>query len=91
MKKTQENNANVKNNINGDRNGKRVVKYKLLEMELIRTGITKRELADRIGMRYDTLCSKMRGKIPFLGGEAVLIKRALESHYRLEELFSADV
>ena len=90
MKKTQENNTNTTNN-NGDRNRKSVVKYKLLEMELIRTGITKRELADRIGMRYDTLCSKMRGKTPFLGGEAVLIKRALESHYRLEELFTPTV
>ena len=85
MRKTQENNTN------GDRNEKRVVKYKLLEMELIRTGITKRELADRIGMRYDTLCSKMRGKTPFCGGEAVLIKRTLESSYPLEELFTPTV
>lgn len=85
MRKTQENNTN------GDRNGKRVVKYKLLEMELIRTGLTKRELADRIGMRYDTLCSKMRGKTPFCGGEAVLIKRTLESSYPLEELFTPTV
>ena len=90
MKKTQTNNTNVTNN-NGDRNRKSVVKYKLLEMEMIRTGITKRELADRIGMRYDTLCSKMRGKTPFCGGEAVLIKRTLESSYPLEELFTPTV
>lgn len=90
MKKTQENNTNTTNN-NGDRNRKSVVKYKLLEMEMIRTGITKRELADRIGMRYDTLCSKMRGKTPFCGGEAVLIKRTLESSYPLEELFTPTV
>lgn len=85
MRKTQE------NNINGDCNEKRTVKYKLLEMELIRTGITKRELADRIGMKYDTLCSKMRGKTDFRGGEAVLIKRTLGSSYPLEELFTPTV
>ena len=85
MTKTQESNTN------SDRNEKRVVKYKLLEMEMIRTGITKKELADRIGMKYETLCSKMRGKTDFRGGEALLIKRVLESNYRLEELFSADV
>ena len=90
MKKTQTNNTNVTNN-NGDRNRKSVVKYKLLEMEMIRTGITKEELADRVSMKYDTLCSKMRGKTDFRLGEMVLIKRALESHYRLEELFAPTV
>ena len=91
MTKTQENNTNAKNNTNGDRNRKSVVKYKLLEMEMIRTGITKEELADRVSMKYDTLCSKMRGKTDFRLGEMVLIKRTLESDYRLEELFAPTV
>ena len=45
MRKTQENNTN------GDCNEKRVVKYKLLEMEMIRTGITKERT--RRSYRYE--------------------------------------
>lgn len=61
--------------------------YRRLEAELVYFGITKQELAEKIGMRYDTLCAKLRGDSAMTFEESVKIKRAIGSDYPLEELF----
>lgn len=61
--------------------------YKRLNAEMAYFGIDRRRLAEKTGIRYDTLCLKLNGKSSITAGEAFKIKRAIGSDYPLEELF----
>lgn len=52
--------------------------YVNLNAEIARCGISKRVLAERIGMRYGTLITKMAGKAPFTIEEARTITKQFE-------------
>lgn len=61
--------------------------YRNLEAELVRAGITKREMAKRIGCTPATLSLKLNGKAPLYFSEAVRIKEALKIDMPLDKLF----
>lgn len=59
-----------------------------IEAELVRQGITKKQLAQAIGIGYNTLLMKLRGDTAFTLDEAFAIKRHIKSEQSIEELFS---
>lgn len=61
--------------------------YRELEAKIAYKGISKKMLADDIGMNYNTLLSKMSGKSKFTLDEAVRIKAYLKEDISIEELF----
>jgi lambda repressor-like predicted transcriptional regulator len=63
--------------------------YKELEAELARKGMTKKDLALKTGIRYQTLNSKLRREYPLTFDECLKIKKALQSTIPLENLFYA--
>ena len=62
--------------------------YREVNVELARKGMTKKGLAQKIGMRYQTLLGKLSGKYPITYDECLEIKKGLESDLTLEELFA---
>lgn len=50
--------------------------------------ISKRDIADRLGITYNTLLLKLSGKATFTLDEAMLLKEILKSDLSIEELFS---
>lgn len=63
------------------------VMYKELETQIAYRGISKKEIAAAINMKYNTFLSKMRGKSKFTLDEAVCIKEYLKEDIAIEELF----
>lgn len=61
--------------------------YRMLESKIAFKGISKKKLADDIHMNYNTLLTKMSGKVKFTLDEAVLIKEYLDESISVEELF----
>lgn len=61
--------------------------YKELNAELARIGWDKKQLAEKIGMSYSTLITKLRGEAPLKLDEAISIKRVIGSTMPLESLF----
>lgn len=64
--------------------------FKKLEALLIETGITRTELAARIGITYNTLNQKINHKSPFTIDEAFKIKKVLNTKLSLDEIFKND-
>ena len=64
--------------------------YRRLEAELVFHGMTKQELSEKTGIRYNTLVLKLSGGAPLQFSEAVAIKKAIGSKYTLEELFECE-
>lgn len=62
--------------------------YRNLEAEIARNGFTKKELADKLGMRYATLVDKLNGKYPFYLEQALQIKEVVAPDCELEYLFT---
>ena len=52
---------------------------------------SKKEIAKKMGMTYNTLCLKLRGIYPFTLDESFLLKSLLKSSLPLEELFRRKV
>ncbi len=64
--------------------------YRVLEAELVRRGITRKELAAYLDIQYNTLNAKLRGDSCFTLDEAIKIKTALGTNLTIEELFERD-
>lgn len=62
--------------------------FRNLEAELVRAGISKKELARKIGCTPATLSLKLKGKAPLYFSEAVKIKEILGIKLPLDELFN---
>lgn len=58
-----------------------------LNAEMARQGWTRKDLANKTGIRYQTLNEKLNGKRPFTFPETVKIKNALSTELTLEQIF----
>ena len=61
--------------------------YKELEAQIAYRGISKKQLAADINMKYSTFLDKMSGRSKFTLDEAVCIKEYLQEDIAIEELF----
>ncbi len=61
--------------------------YHMLQAQMMLAGMTRKTLADAVGIHYMTLSRKMQGKSPFTLEEALKIKAALRCSMPVEELF----
>lgn len=61
--------------------------YKELEAKIAYQGISKKQMAVAINMKYSTFLAKMSGKSKFTLDEAVCIKEYLQEDIAIEELF----
>lgn len=61
--------------------------YKRIEAQMVLFGISKKELAYKLGIGYNTLLAKMRGERDFTLKEAWEIKRLLKLQDPIEILF----
>jgi len=61
--------------------------YERIEAQIVLSGISKRELANRIGISYNTLNIKLNGKSAFTLDEAVKIKKEIKAIEPVEALF----
>ena len=48
--------------------------YRNLEAEMAREGITRKDLAETLGVRYATIIDKMKGRYSFTLDEAFIIR-----------------
>lgn len=63
------------------------IMYKELEAQIAYQGISKKQMAVAINMKYSTFLAKMSGKSKFTLDEAVCIKEYLQEDIAIEELF----
>lgn len=61
--------------------------YRELEAKIAYRGISKKQMAVDIDMKYNTLLAKLSGKSKFTLDEAVCIKEYLKEDIAIEELF----
>lgn len=61
--------------------------YKTLEAKLVFVGMTKKELAKKMNIGYNTLLLKFKGESSFTFDEALIIKRIINADEPIEELF----
>lgn len=61
--------------------------YVQVDIELAAARMNRKELAERSGIAYNTLLSKLSGKYPMTLDECFAIKKALGSKKSLEKLF----
>jgi len=61
--------------------------YKNLEAEMVRKGITRKDLAALLKVRYATISLKLNGKSKLYYDEALKIKEAFFPEYDVEYLF----
>ena len=62
--------------------------YKRLESEMVLHNVTRKDLADAIGVQYNTILLKLRGVYGFTLDEAFKIKEFLKTDLPLDELFA---
>lgn len=65
--------------------------YRNVKVEMARKNINIMDLADKTGIRYQTLTLKLNGSSQLLFSEARKIKAALETEVPLEDLFAEEV
>ncbi|WP_420038583.1 helix-turn-helix domain-containing protein [Parageobacillus thermoglucosidasius] len=65
--------------------------YKNLAAEMARKGITKKDLARSLNLRYPTVVDKTNGKSRFYLDEAIKIKETFFPDLDLEYLFESDI
>lgn len=61
--------------------------YVQVDIELAASRMSRKDLAERSGIAYNTLLGKLSGKFPITLDECFAIKRALGSKKPLEKLF----
>lgn len=61
--------------------------YKRIEAQMVLLGVTKKELAYKLGLSYNTLLAKLRGERDFTLREAWKVKEFLKLHEPIEILF----
>ena len=64
--------------------------YKNLEAEMVRKGISRKDIADVLGVRYGTVIEKLSGKYEFKLKEAFAIKKEIFPNLDIEYLFEKD-
>ena len=64
--------------------------FSQIEIEMARDRISRKELAHKTGIRYDTLLYKLKGTVEFTRPEMLKIQSAFSVHVPLEELFATD-
>ena len=64
------------------------MKYKNLKVEMARAGLNQRMLAEKAGMKKDTLSRKLTGGSEFLLPECLKIRNFLNPELKLEYLFA---
>ena len=61
--------------------------YKNVKAQIILSGLSRKDLAQKLGIQYNTLNHKLSGKSVFTLDEAMAIKRILGSNIPIEQLF----
>lgn len=61
--------------------------FRRIEAQMILVGINKKQLAEILGMRYNTLLLKLSGSSLFTLDEAIKIKEAIKAEEPIEKLF----
>lgn len=61
--------------------------YRNLEAEMVKVGLSKRELAEMINMPYSTLADKLSGRTGLWLEEAILIRKTAFPNFSTEYLF----
>jgi len=61
--------------------------YRNLEAEIARKNISKKVIAEELGIGYNTLTAKLRGDNKFTLDEALKIKQILNASIEIEQLF----
>lgn len=64
--------------------------FRNLEAEMVRKGVSKKEMAALIGVSYNTICNKIKGKQKFFYDEAVKIREHFFPELSLEYLFETE-
>lgn len=64
--------------------------YKRVEAQIILSGMSKKEIAQCLGISYNTLNLKLSGKSSFSLDEAMEIKRILQAEDAVERLFEKE-
>ena len=64
--------------------------FRQISIEMARDGISKKALAKKTGIKYDTLLYKLNGSVEFTRPEMLKIQKAFNNRLSLEELFSSD-
>ncbi len=67
------------------KNGK--IYYPLLEAEIVKRGILKKEIRKAIGVEHTTLCYKLNGERSFTLEQGLLIWKTWFSDIPIDELF----
>lgn len=62
-------------------------RYKNLRAEMARNGVTIKEIAELLGVRFATVSDKMNGRSRFFCDEAIKIKRKFFPNLPIEYLF----
>jgi Trp operon repressor len=65
-------------------------KFKNLEIEMLRSDMTRRKLAKQIGVSYNTISNKINNLKPFTREEMFQIKEILKSKLSLDLLFKLE-
>ena len=61
--------------------------YKNIEAEIARNGLTRKQIAKKLGLSNSTESLKLNGKANITLGEAIEIKKILKTDMTLENLF----
>lgn len=61
--------------------------FRNIELEIFKSGLSKKEIAAELGMTYNTFLLKLSGKAYFTLDEAMKLKVILKSDLPIEELF----
>lgn len=61
--------------------------YRNLEAEMVRNGVTRKDIAEFLNIRYATIIDKMNGKYQFKLDEALAIKSRFFPNLSIEYLF----
>lgn len=61
--------------------------YRKLEAMIALAGMTKKDLSQKSGIKYNTLLSKLRGESAFTLDETLILKAVLRAQDPIEELF----
>ena len=64
--------------------------FQNLKTEMARAGVSRADLAEKLGVKYLTLSKKINGENDFKLGECLAIKAALNSPLPIEELFKKE-
>jgi len=73
--------------VNGNKGGKKM--YRELLGEMVKKGVSKKVLAEKIGVTEKTLFNKLNGKTDFTWSEVKTIRKIVSPEIPLEELFKS--